>query len=115
MKKTCHDCGVEEGQIHKWNCDMEECPNCGGQMISCDCLLTEKSAEILGRFPYIVYPNLCARCGTLWPEMFHVQDADWERYVQRSKRDKMLCRSCYDAIKELIDSAVKLDVGKVKA
>ncbi len=33
----CHDCRVIKGQIHVWGCDGEECPKCGGQLISCDC------------------------------------------------------------------------------
>ena len=33
----CHDCAVPEGQIHQQGCDMERCPFCGGQLISCDC------------------------------------------------------------------------------
>ncbi len=33
----CHDCGVKEGQIHKFGCDMERCPFCGMQLITCDC------------------------------------------------------------------------------
>lgn len=36
-KNTCHDCGVEEGQIHEFGCDMERCPFCGWQLISCYC------------------------------------------------------------------------------
>ena len=35
--KICHDCGCEEGQIHMHGCDMEYCPFCGGQLISCMC------------------------------------------------------------------------------
>ena len=35
--RTCHDCGVKEGRIHEFGCDMEECPFCGNQLISCAC------------------------------------------------------------------------------
>jgi hypothetical protein len=35
----CHDCGIYNHyqNIHHYGCDIERCPKCGGQLISCDC------------------------------------------------------------------------------
>jgi len=33
----CHDCGVIKGQIHVLGCDIECCPRCKEQLISCGC------------------------------------------------------------------------------
>lgn len=128
-EKTCHDCGVSEGQIHQYACDMERCPYCGGQLITCGCAyeklgidcsegsytythgLTEKERErwlaLLEekcRVPYIIYPNICARCGTLWPELFMVPDEEWEKYIQIDQRHSLICLNCFNEIKNLQDS-----------
>jgi hypothetical protein len=38
-KRRCHDCNVTWGHLHHPGCDMEECPHCGGQLISCSCIV----------------------------------------------------------------------------
>ena len=138
-EKTCHDCGCKEGELHDLGCDMERCPFCGGQLITCGCryeavgydydrskpmsglprqvyekgLNDDENRKFVaflsskGRVPYIVWPNMCRRCGALWPDMFSVPDEEWRKYVQISRRACLLCRPCYDTIKQLIDERAK--------
>lgn len=37
LGRRCHDCNILDGGIHHFGCDMEVCPVCGGQFISCGC------------------------------------------------------------------------------
>lgn len=136
-KSKCHDCGVEEGQLHELGCDNERCPFCGGQLISCSCRYIklgfhynwnesfcglpkdiyknglpphleetwESILEAKGRVPFIDYPIVCAKCGAVDPELFQVPTPEWERYIEIGHRGNVLCRECYDFIKEVIDNA----------
>jgi Zn-finger nucleic acid-binding protein len=125
--KKCHDCGIIEGQIHEYGCDMEMCPFCGGQLIVCGCsykilnidvsedsyafengLTDEQEIQWLqiltqkGRIPYIRWPWVCARCGKLWPKEFHTDE--WTKYIQKDRQNVILCEPCFNEIKKLIDS-----------
>ncbi len=48
---TCGDCGCHIGEQHLECCDIERCPRCGGQFISCDCdtkfVINEENIKIL--------------------------------------------------------------------
>ncbi len=48
--KHCGDCGVSEGQLHEYGCDMERCPFCGRQLISCNCCY--KQLHLIDRIRY---------------------------------------------------------------
>ena len=42
----CSDCGTPAGQLHHPGCDMEDCPNCGWQAISCACMYNSSEEEL---------------------------------------------------------------------
>ena len=38
----CSDCNIKHGGNHHPGCDIERCPKCGGQLISCDCTIKKQ-------------------------------------------------------------------------
>jgi hypothetical protein len=42
---SCRDCAAARGQLHVPICCCEQCPNCGGQAIGCDCIHDEDDQD----------------------------------------------------------------------
>lgn len=38
--RPCGDCGVSKNGYHHMGCDLERCPVCGMQLITCECLVS---------------------------------------------------------------------------
>lgn len=72
MKKdsTCPDCGVLAGNAHLYGCDVERCPMCGQQLISCGCEFDELSP--------ILWSGI-------WPGVDECQEFNWyAKFIQGS-------------------------------
>ena len=72
-KAKCHDCRAVEGEIHELGCDMERCPFCGYQLITCDCCYEhlglvdkKKFPKTNGLSPNIYSKGLTRKLGNEW-------------------------------------------------
>jgi hypothetical protein len=59
--------------------------------------------ERRGRLPFVDAPQMCGRCGRLWPDLFVVQDAAWEYYAGPRLRDAIVCERCFDQLRRAVD------------
>ncbi len=60
----CPDCGAKKGDFHHIGCDVEQCPYCGRQLISCEC----------GRLPPL---DDRMRWTGVWPGVLECQELGW--------------------------------------
>jgi hypothetical protein len=80
------------------------CPTCGaaeGANHTVECPETYERPSVPPR--HIVFPNVCGRCGRLWPQLFRVSDQEWRYYIPPDKQTLILCLDCYQHIRAAID------------
>ena len=111
-KKSCGDCGCSEGELHKYYfintenewCDMEICPLCKGQLLSCNCSQFKITDTI--REPYFEkifcheFQEInCERCHKPFPKTKIVPDEKW-KFICGITYDKRcyLCPRCMNFI-----------------
>jgi len=97
---TCPDCGVNIGEYHQNGCDVERCPECGGQMLGCDCEISMPRIIWDGNWPGVKecqefgwYSKMVPGYG--WVECAKEDDGaseDLNRLVSSCKWDKNLAR-----------------------
>jgi hypothetical protein len=61
---NCPDCGVGPGEFHSTDCDVQQCPYCGRQLISCPC---RRKPPLVDRMPW----------SGLWPGVAECQEFGW--------------------------------------
>jgi hypothetical protein len=61
--RPCPDCGAKPGEQHNDWCDVERCPDCGGQLISCDC----EGEFTMPRMPWT----------GMWPGVMECREFGW--------------------------------------
>lgn len=72
---NCHDCGTPNGGFHHPGCDMERCPRCREQLISCGCLDPENKDQLRPPLATKVSPEVEEAVTTYWVAYYMDQEA----------------------------------------
>jgi hypothetical protein len=94
LTRNCHDCGVEYGELHKLGCDMERCPKCKQQLISCNCSVSDTNGSTIAQNNTETVSSNDEN--SLWAgfiKSFRVIDSDadwlhWKRYMTKNSARK---------------------------
>ena len=73
--ENCPACDVAPGELHAVGCDIEQCPYCGCQLISCLCPASERGVPDDDRMPW---------SGT-WPGEAECREFGWYAKLVKGK------------------------------
>ncbi len=45
INTTCPGCNISRGHYHAWGCPVERCPECGGRLLKCNCMVLSLADE----------------------------------------------------------------------
>lgn len=76
----CPDCDAIPGNYHECGCDVERCPNCGGQLISCSCE-EPKNTERIKWMGYWHFIPFCDREGITLNDLY--MNYNWNKKEQK--------------------------------
>jgi hypothetical protein len=89
---NCPECGVEPGQLHSPPCDVERCPDCGGQRFFCDCEPGDAEASDTPRLPW----------SGEWPGLAECREFGWYCRRRPGVLDWVACSADHpDAMEDL--------------
>jgi hypothetical protein len=113
LKQTsskCKSCNCNDGELHNHFtvngcCDMEICPLCKGQLLSCNCEKFEIVRDNI-REPYFKVPDFCQRCRKklpkvkmIFPEVKMISKEQWKFICGATyPLDCVLCIECINFI-----------------
>lgn len=102
--RNCHDCGVRPGELHCQGCDVERCPRCKMQAISCDCIYLVNGIDpntMETEHPDIYNEGPTDEMENHWLEVWGAHRLPWTGYWPGSRECEVLGWWLFGSVRDL--------------